>query len=231
MHTTGIYEIRNLVNGKRYVGSAVKFSERWKKHTTQLERGTHHSSILQRAWRKHGASAFEFRKLIICGRENLLMYEQAAMDAFRPEYNIEKKAGSPLGVKRSAETIAKRTATRAANGFSPSEEVRKRISLSLKGRPGRIPSEETRARMSAASKGKLTPHLIALRDAKVGKPRADWVRVKLSQANARLTEDQVRSIRKRYASGEMQKTLALEFMIRPSCISEIVNRKTYGWVV
>ena len=32
---SGIYQIRNLVNGKRYVGSAVNLRARWRQHTCE----------------------------------------------------------------------------------------------------------------------------------------------------------------------------------------------------
>ena len=105
------------------------------------------------------------------------------------------------------------------------------ISATLKGRPGRRHSAEQRARASARQKGKKPPHLIAMFARKVGVPRTPEVREVLSKANARLTEDQVREIRRRYAAGELQKDLGLCFGIRQSCVSEIVRLVTYGWVI
>jgi hypothetical protein len=56
------------------------------------------------------------------------------------------------GRKLSPETIAKRTATRRANGgYAVSESARQKISASLK---GRVTSPETRAKLSASKKGK-----------------------------------------------------------------------------
>src|SRR5690606_34420785 len=51
---SGIYEIHCTKSGRRYVGSAVNFSARWRLHYTQLCAGKHHSRHLQRAWNKYG---------------------------------------------------------------------------------------------------------------------------------------------------------------------------------
>lgn len=104
---TGIYEIVNTVNGKRYVGSAKRFSVRWSEHRRDLSASRHHSSILQKAWVKYGSEAFEFRKLLVCKADDLLFYEQRALDALNPEYNIARTAGSTLGVGLSAQHKSK----------------------------------------------------------------------------------------------------------------------------
>lgn len=94
---SGIYKITNTLTGKCYIGSAVNVEKRWREHCFALKHGTHHSQYLQRAWGKHGPEAFVFSRLIACNRENLLTYEQLCLDAYRPEYNILKVAGSGLG--------------------------------------------------------------------------------------------------------------------------------------
>lgn len=40
---SGIYKITNLVNGKLYIGSAVKIQRRWIEHRAQLIAGKRHS--------------------------------------------------------------------------------------------------------------------------------------------------------------------------------------------
>lgn len=106
----GIYRIRNLTNGKCYIGSAASkggFKNRWKDHRKFLGRNKHHSRKLQNAWNKYGADAFAFEILLYCDPENCLIYEQIALDHYKPEYNIYKIAGSSLGTKHSDKTKAK----------------------------------------------------------------------------------------------------------------------------
>lgn len=104
---SGVYEILNTNNGKRYVGSAVSIRSRWNDHRMHLRRGSHHSSVLQSAWIKYGEGAFEFRRILICERDHLLLYEQLAINSIRPQYNILQIAGSSIGRKATPETKAK----------------------------------------------------------------------------------------------------------------------------
>lgn len=48
-----------------------------------------------------------------------------------------------------------------------------------------------------------------------------------STPNSKLTDDQVRDIRRRYSAGETQTALASEFGIAQSNISKIIRRVTY----
>lgn len=106
---SGVYQIRNLNNSKRYVGSAVTIRTRWNEHRHELSTKQHHSPKLQNAWTKHSASAFVFEVLLYCDPENCLMYEQIALDHYKPEYNICKNAGSPIGYKHTKEAKRKMT--------------------------------------------------------------------------------------------------------------------------
>ncbi len=111
----GVYQIRNLKNGKRYIGSAAQergFTQRWREHKSRLNRNTHVSPILQRAWNKHGTETFVFEILLCCDPQNCLMYEQIALDHFKPEYNTCKVAGSSLGRKASTATKEKMSKSR-----------------------------------------------------------------------------------------------------------------------
>lgn len=157
---SGIYEIVNTVNGKRYVGSAKCFRLRWKAHLFRLNRGTHHSAHLQSSWSKHGAEAFEFRIVLICAPKDLILYEQAAMDALAPEFNVCRVAGSALGVKHSAETKAKLSAAKMGNtatrGYKHRPESIAKLSASKIGNThtkGKKRSPEAVAATAAAHRG------------------------------------------------------------------------------
>lgn len=175
-----IYQIRNTVNGKLYIGSAVNFLGRCRQHRHDLRHGKHGNSILQRAWRKYGATAFVFSKLLVCSKTNLLFYEQRALDALNPDYNICLVAGNSLGLKRSKEARArigaaargrptsalqKRRTSETHKGKPKSAEHRAKISAALAGRKpavnfaGRKHTAETRAKMSAAKKGRASPNM------------------------------------------------------------------------
>lgn len=157
---TGIYEIVNTVNGKRYVGSAVNLRYRLWRHRRELRLCIHHSSHLQRAWDKYGEGAFEFRKILVCSKENLLMYEQRAIDGLVPEYNVNRNARSPLGVKRTKEFCAaialRQIGNKGCLGYKHTDEARAKISASKIGKPcvGHAQSEEAKEKISAAHRGR-----------------------------------------------------------------------------
>ena len=91
----GVYEIKNKLNNKTYIGSSIQLNRRLWYHKHQLRKGTHHNIHLQRAWNKYGKDAFEFSILVVCEEHDLLLFEQSLMDKLHPEYNIAKFADAP----------------------------------------------------------------------------------------------------------------------------------------
>ena len=201
---SGIYAIKNRVNGKCYVGSAVDLIKRFNSHRSQLRRGTHQSSILRSAWKKYGEHSFDFSVLLICSTDNLLFYEQRAMDVLKPKYNVRLIAASNLGIKQSREVVARRTQHLVGNthslGYRHTEDAKARMSAA---RRGRFHTPEWKAKISAAHLGmKHTPESrmkisdaksnpspetrLKMRIAKLGKKLSPGHRAKISAANRRL---------------------------------------------
>ena len=156
-HQSGIYEILNTVNGKRYIGSAVNLTRRRREHWAELKRNDHHCKHLQFAWNKYGLAAFEFNPILICAVDNLIMYEQICIDGGHPEYNKCRTAGSTLGVKHTAETRAKLSIARMGNtncvGHVLTADHRANLAKARKGRRPALGMKHTsaaRARISAA---------------------------------------------------------------------------------
>lgn len=112
MRTGAIYQIKNKVNGKRYIGSTVDFDMRKRLHASMLRKGSHHSMVLQRAFSKYGEDAFEYA--IIEGgiqEQDLIRREQWFIDSQCPEYNSNKVAGKPPPTNtHSEESLRKRAA-------------------------------------------------------------------------------------------------------------------------
>lgn len=105
---SGVYEIRNKINGHRYIGSSVDIEKRWNLHNYQLDRNKHHSIYLQRAWNKYGRDSFSFLFLEKEGdKKGRLELEQKYIDTLCPEYNIAPKAGSRLGDRSTEKTKEK----------------------------------------------------------------------------------------------------------------------------
>lgn len=129
---SGIYEIRNLIDNKIYIGSARNLNKRKNQHLRSLETKRHHNILLQRAYNKYGKENFVFKILLYCDIDNLLLYEQICIDKFKPEYNICLIAGNTIGCTRSDET--RRRLSESHMGFKVSEETKLKISESEKGR-------------------------------------------------------------------------------------------------
>ena len=103
-----IYSIINIVNNKKYVGSAINFEKRKRIHLSDLRNGNHHSILLQRSWEKYGEENFIFVILEeVKNKEDLITREQWWIDNILCEYNIAKTANSSLGIKRREDTIEK----------------------------------------------------------------------------------------------------------------------------
>lgn len=153
---SGIYEILNTVNGKRYIGSAVNLRKRQIEHYGGLRRGDHCNQKLQRAWNKYGEAAFKFLPIITCAKSMLIFYEQQLFDKVKPEYNICLVAGSALGCRHTMQTREK--LSKRATGRHPTDDTRKKMSDAGKRRKppmlGRTHSQESRDRMSEIRTGK-----------------------------------------------------------------------------
>jgi len=157
----GIYSIRNTVNGKRYVGSAVNIAGRWRDHRRFLKAGTNKCAKLQAAWNKHGEDVFEFLVLeYVEDRQELIAREQYWIDALEAVvsgYNISPTAGNTLGVKHSDEMKARTGA--ASTGRRHTDEYKEMMRSIMTGRKH---TPEAIAKMKAAQVGRtVSPEAIA----------------------------------------------------------------------
>jgi group I intron endonuclease len=173
VNVAGIYTITSP-SGGQYIGSAVNVRLRWHGHKIALRKGTHKNKKLQNAWNKYGESAMAFTTILVCRPCDLLLYEQALIDAVRPRYNIcmvagnslgvrwsdeskAKKSQSLLGIKQSPELIARRVAGMIGHVVSPA--ARAKIGAKHKGNShalGCVRDSVTRAKMSAAQKERFS---------------------------------------------------------------------------
>lgn len=111
-----VYEIRNLINGRVYIGSTINPNQRRNRHFKDLRRGIHGSRFMQRDFIKCGEMAFSFKVLEIVSVESLLQREQHWLDFVVPPYNTARIAGSSLGVKQTPEVVEANR--RRGTGFS-----------------------------------------------------------------------------------------------------------------
>lgn len=198
-----IYWIRNVANGKFYVGSSTQRYVRWRTHKKKLRANTHHCPHLQAAWNKYGEGSFEFSVVERVVNEADL---HAAEDRWLSEhvgkphcYNAGRRAGAPMRGRTGAAhpsfgkplpeaqkeklreaTLEQWRTADPRTGRTHSDESKEKISAKVRqavaeGRGGCfIPTEETRAKMSAALKGNQCAK---------GHVRTEEHRRKLSEAN------------------------------------------------
>ena len=144
--SSGIYFIRNVKNGKLYVGSAKSFYLRWNNHRSRLRKNKHHNKHLQHAWNKYGESSFEFEVAEFVPVEELDAVESVYLElAKRIPYMYYNHRYDPTGrdTKHSEETrklISQKTKEAMAKLpkriYTP--EIRAKISLGRRGKGGKF---------------------------------------------------------------------------------------------
>jgi group I intron endonuclease len=185
----GIYQIRNTVNRKVYIGSAVNLRRRWARHRDDLRCGAHHSIRLQRSWNKYGSDAFVFEILeLVSEMRHLISVEQAHLDrtnSFNPRlgYNMSPTAGSSLGVRQTDDQKSKTSQIMKnymqdpnvrselaikCSGWSHTPEAREKIGASHRGRKH---SSEWIANMKAADRTFSPEAMVKLRAIGASKQR------------------------------------------------------------
>ena len=198
----GVYVIRNIANGKRYVGSATRtFRQRWRSHLSMLRLGVHGNIRLQRAWNKYGEVSFTFEVCEATLPEHAVACEQTMIDFYQSTsqqhgYNIAPNAGSSRGVTRSKETRAKIAENSRKQFASP--EARKQLSIAAKKRYADRP--ELRQQASERAKVQMgKPEARAAQSARArrmhGTPEARYenaqrTKRQLSSPEARLAHSQ-----------------------------------------
>lgn len=94
---SGIYAIRNIVTGGRYLGSSKDLDERNREHWYNLGRGCHINIHLQRSCNKHGLDSFVFEVVEYCDPSVLFERERYHIEAARLSgenlYNIGSVGG------------------------------------------------------------------------------------------------------------------------------------------
>lgn len=162
-----IYQIRNIINNKVYIGSTRCLWVRICAHFGKLKSGKHHSIHLQRAWNLYGEENFVVELLEVVLPNNITEREQYYLDNNSPEYNICRVANSCTGRTMSEEAKIKIGLASIGRVCSPerrrkigdvhkgkivSVEARAKMSLS---KIGRVVSDETKRKISIFNKGKV----------------------------------------------------------------------------
>lgn len=165
-----IYLVRNLIDGKGYVGQTVNsISQRWSRHKVSVKAGS--VCIFHNAIRKYGIENFLISEVTTCSDFRLLNeLESHCIQFFGTHfknghgYNMTEGGDGSLGFSHSEETKEKMAIAKLGIKRGPhSSEHRKNLSDAAK-RRGWVPSrkglshsEDSKLKMSLALKGRL-PH-------------------------------------------------------------------------
>lgn len=121
-----VYEVRNLVNGKRYIG-LTRFSaeKRWREHVSAALRRP--KSHLHCAISKYGAENFKVTEIASSIKLDFLSeLERVIITQERPEYN--QTCGGEVTFGRKYSDEVKETIRRKNTGKKRSDECKKKIS-------------------------------------------------------------------------------------------------------
>lgn len=124
-----IYKISNTVNDKIYIGGTTKFTDRKRRHLSELKKGSHCNKNLQKFFNSFGISYLRFEILEQCQKENLLVREQFYLDKYFPLgicFNVCPVAGNTTRVNHSDATKDK-IRQRAIGRVQSLETIQKRV--------------------------------------------------------------------------------------------------------
>jgi len=135
----GVYQIRNLINEKVYVGSAKCFQVRASQHESRLNSGKHSNKHLLASWKKWGSNSFLFEILEVVEGDKLQRttiekrYLQKYYENWEKCYNFQKNPICKQGPWSYSPTETKAKIRKAKIGKKLSKSHRNNISQN---RPG-----------------------------------------------------------------------------------------------
>lgn len=214
MLESGVYRIVNKNTNVEYIGSAVNLRRRKNEHFNDLLKNKHCNSYLQNSYNKHGLEAFSFEVLFYCDIEYLRDLESQVIRAKGLEnlYNISEATvgGCQLGEVNGMHKLTSAEVLEIVDLLNTSKLTFKEIGQLYHVADTTIHKIHKGRRWKHLTEGK-----IKVKDRNYGDFKAK-----------RISDEDVRTIRKEYAKGVTQKELAERYKTSSGYISDIVNNKT-----
>lgn len=227
---SGIYKIYCIVNNKFYIGSATNIANRWNRHRYDLRANKGTNRNIQASWNKYGEESFTFEIVEeVLDKAKLIEREQHYLDILKPEFNACPLAGNNLGVRFKLKNKRKKEHCLKIS-LAAKERLKIKENNGMYGKKHRKESIELMKKNRGAMTGKKNPFY--------GKKHSATTINKMSlikkgkrSSRARLSDDQVRRIRKLHWDGNDIKDIADEFAFSISGIKKIVSRGRYADVI
>ena len=206
---SGIYQIKNTINGKVYIGSTFNYIKRIREHKWLLSKNIHHSVKLQRAWNKHGKEAFEFSIIeYVVNQEDLVIREQHWIDilnSFSIGYNTRPVAENNKGFLHTEETRAKMSATQKEREYGPkSESHRESLRKAI-------------LAQNAERRERGEPHYLA------GRPKTESHKLNMRKPKKEGTPEVYREVQLRLAAERKAKGLPSPIKGKPKSAEAVAN--------
>jgi len=223
---SGVYQIKNNINGNRYIGSSIDIHRRFYSHRYKLRIQKHVNNYLQNAWNKYGEENFTFDVLLLCPHDQVLLYEQAYLDKTKHQYNIANVAEAPmLGLHHSEETkkiISEKS--KKYSGHKLTDETKQKIRMS---RLGTHLTDEHKANIGKSIKERMNDEWKKkISIAQKGHTVSEETRNKISIANT--GKKRSKELRKRISESSKGRIISIE--TRKKISEALIGRKspTYG---
>lgn len=219
-----IYQIRNIENDKRYIGSTIEPNKRFAWHQRYLRIEKHHSIRLQRAWQKYGEKNFVFEIIRTCDAEMILQEEQKEINLWNFDadlYNTNPLAEKPPIFYGEEHKMSKLT-------WEQVNEIRKRYDNNEK-------DQYELATIYQVKQGQIwnVVHNKTWYDPNY-QPKMSYASQNMSRGsgedhhNAKFTNEQIADMRKRYTDGKITlEQLGEEVDTDKGVIYNIIQNKTY----
>jgi group I intron endonuclease len=229
-----VYIVTNTVNGKKYIGLSV--NKKVKFRETYLGSGKLIKQAIKTYGRdnftKHIVKEFDNESDARCFERSLIEQHDAVRSPLFYNLSGGGYGGGAVGRKVSEATKAK--ISMALRGRKR-PEVGKKVGAKLLGKKQSALTVLKRAQaIKAAWLGKSKEELL-VRSSKIskaltGRSFKKETKEKLSKAKCKLTEQQIRDICRLVLEGVRYKDICQLYDTKASCVSDIVNKKTYRWV-